>query len=125
MAEHEKSAARYVGQHVVRKEDPRLLTGQGRYVDDHTLPGMLQAAFARSPHAHARIRSIFRRKRSTSWSVAVPSSVVPSYTFTVLPAGAEKLEILGKTNEAIWPTTAAAPAVSTMTTEKVSALQAT
>lgn len=50
-----KAAARYVGQHVVRKEDPRMLTGQGRYVDDHVIPGMLHAAFVRSPHARARI----------------------------------------------------------------------
>ena len=50
-----KNAARYVGQHVVRKEDPRMLTGQGRYVDDHVLPGMLHATFVRSPHARARI----------------------------------------------------------------------
>jgi carbon-monoxide dehydrogenase large subunit len=52
------TAARYVGQHVVRKEDPRMLTGQGRYVDDHVLPGMLHAAFVRSPHAKARIVAI-------------------------------------------------------------------
>ncbi len=49
------AAARYVGQHVVRKEDPRMLTGQGRYVDDNVVPGMLHAAFVRSPHAKARI----------------------------------------------------------------------
>jgi carbon-monoxide dehydrogenase large subunit len=58
MAEHEPSAGRYVGQHVVRKEDPRLLTGQGRYVDDHVVPGMLHAAFVRSPHARAKIKGI-------------------------------------------------------------------
>ncbi|MBM3345194.1 MAG: xanthine dehydrogenase family protein molybdopterin-binding subunit, partial [Betaproteobacteria bacterium] len=52
------SAARYVGQYIGRKEDPRLLTGRGRYVDDHALPGMLHAAFVRSPHARAKIKSI-------------------------------------------------------------------
>jgi carbon-monoxide dehydrogenase large subunit len=50
--------AKYFGASVPRKEDPRLLRGDGRYVDDIKLPGMLHAAFARSPHAHARIRSI-------------------------------------------------------------------
>ena len=50
--------AKYVGASVVRREDPTLLTGGGQYVDDITLPGMLHAAFLRSPHAHARIVSI-------------------------------------------------------------------
>jgi carbon-monoxide dehydrogenase large subunit len=46
------------GARVARLEDPALLTGRGRFVDDLKLPGMLHAAFVRSPHAHARIRSI-------------------------------------------------------------------
>jgi carbon-monoxide dehydrogenase large subunit len=41
-----------------RKEDPRLITGRARYVDDMHLPGTLWAAFVRSPEAHARIASI-------------------------------------------------------------------
>ena len=47
-----------IGASLKRKEDPRLLTGQGRYVDDVWLPGMLHATIVRSPHAHARIRGI-------------------------------------------------------------------
>ena len=47
--------ARYFGAAVRRREDPRYLRGEGRYVDDMTLPGMLHAAFVRSPYAHARI----------------------------------------------------------------------
>src|SRR5262245_39196 len=43
---------------VKRVEDPRLLTGQGRFLDDVRLTGMLHAAFARSPHAHARLLSV-------------------------------------------------------------------
>jgi carbon-monoxide dehydrogenase large subunit len=50
--------ARYFGASVPRKEDPRLLRGQGRYVDDIKLPGMVHAAFVRSPHAHARIHGV-------------------------------------------------------------------
>ena len=53
-----RAAGRFVGARVQRVEDPRLLTGNGRYVDDVKLPGMLHAAFLRSPLAHARIRSI-------------------------------------------------------------------
>jgi aerobic carbon-monoxide dehydrogenase large subunit len=51
-------AARFVGASVNRREDPRLLTGHGRYVDDVVLPGMLHAAFVRSPLARATISSI-------------------------------------------------------------------
>ena len=49
---------RYFGAEVRRVEDPRLVTGKGRYVDDIELPGMLEAAMVRSTEAHARIRSI-------------------------------------------------------------------
>jgi carbon-monoxide dehydrogenase large subunit len=43
---------------MLRKEDPRLLCGQGRYAGDITLPGMLHAVFVRSLYAHARIAAI-------------------------------------------------------------------
>ena len=43
---------------VSRFEDPRLLRGGGRYVDDMALPGMAFGVVLRSPHAHARIRKI-------------------------------------------------------------------
>jgi carbon-monoxide dehydrogenase large subunit len=49
---------RYFGERVQRNEDERLLTGRALFVDDVTLPGMLHAAFLRSPYAHARIRGI-------------------------------------------------------------------
>jgi carbon-monoxide dehydrogenase large subunit len=52
------ATAPLVGQSVKRKEDPRLITGRGRYLDDITLPHMAHAAILRSPHAHARIVSI-------------------------------------------------------------------
>jgi Aerobic-type carbon monoxide dehydrogenase, large subunit CoxL/CutL homologs len=48
----------WVGASVPRREDPRLLTGRGRFVDDIRLPGMLHAAFVRSTEAHARIASV-------------------------------------------------------------------
>lgn len=47
-----------LGHAVRRREDPRLITGTGRYVDDIRPERCLHAAFFRSPHAHARIRSI-------------------------------------------------------------------
>ena len=47
-----------IGARVLRKDDRRLLTGRGRYVDDLRVDGLLNAAIVRSPHAHARIRAI-------------------------------------------------------------------
>jgi carbon-monoxide dehydrogenase large subunit len=47
-----------VGARVPRVEDPRLLTGRGRYIADISLPNMLHAAFVRSTLAHARIESV-------------------------------------------------------------------
>src|SRR6266700_675994 len=47
-----------IGQSVPRFEDLRLVRGGGRYVDDIALPGMVFGHVLRSPHAHARIRSI-------------------------------------------------------------------
>ncbi len=49
------AAPKLVGARVPRLEDPRLLTGQGSYVDDHRPTGMLYAAFLRTPYAHARL----------------------------------------------------------------------
>ena len=47
-----------VGERVQRVEDPRLLTGRGRYVDDIDPPGVLHVAFRRSDHPHARIAGV-------------------------------------------------------------------
>src|SRR5436309_743045 len=52
------AADRLFGKSIKRREDPRFITGRGQYVDDLKLPGMMYAAFVRSPHAHARIRKI-------------------------------------------------------------------
>lgn len=62
------------GQSVTRVEDARLLTGQGRYTDDLSRPGMLYGVTLRSPHAHAEIRSI-----DTAAAFDVPG-VVAVYT---------------------------------------------
>jgi carbon-monoxide dehydrogenase large subunit len=51
-----------MGARVARIEDPRLLTGQARYLDDIDVPGMLEVAFVRSPHAAAEIVSLNTEK---------------------------------------------------------------
>lgn len=56
-----------IGAAMPRVEDSRLLTGQGRFVDDLQFPGTAYAAVVRSPHAHARIRAV-----DTSAATAAP-----------------------------------------------------
>jgi carbon-monoxide dehydrogenase large subunit len=58
------------GSSIKRREDPRLITGQGHYVDDLQLPGLLYMALLRSPHAHARIKSIKTDAARSSAGVA-------------------------------------------------------
>ncbi len=58
MRENSPRETRTFGRSVPRMEDPPLLRGEGRFVDDIRMPGMLHAAFVRSPHAHAAIRGI-------------------------------------------------------------------
>jgi carbon-monoxide dehydrogenase large subunit len=47
-----------IGAHIQRREDPRLITGHGNYIDDMRLTGMLHMSVVRSPFPHARVRSI-------------------------------------------------------------------
>lgn len=61
---------RIVGRSIKRREDPKLITGQGSYLDDIKLPGMLHVAILRSPYAHAKIKSI-----DTSKAAAHPGVV--------------------------------------------------
>jgi carbon-monoxide dehydrogenase large subunit len=56
-----------MGHSMKRKEDPRFIRGQGRYVDDMKLPGMVHMDIVRSPYAHARIKAIHTEK-----ALAVP-----------------------------------------------------
>jgi carbon-monoxide dehydrogenase large subunit len=72
---------RSVGAAVKRLEDPAILKGGGRYVDDLHLPGMLEVAFVRSSEAHARIRSI-----DTAAAGALPG-VFSIFTLKDLGAG--------------------------------------
>jgi carbon-monoxide dehydrogenase large subunit len=47
-----------IGAKIHRREDPRLVSGEGRYIDDFTRPGTVYLSVVRSPYAHARIKSI-------------------------------------------------------------------
>ncbi len=52
------AVSQYVGARIKRIEDPKLIRGEGSYVDDLTLAGMLHAAFVRSPYGHARVTGV-------------------------------------------------------------------
>ncbi|MCL6577467.1 aerobic carbon-monoxide dehydrogenase large subunit [Kyrpidia sp.] len=54
----QQTELRPMGKSIGRKEDPRLIRGKGRYIDDIMLPNMLYMCVLRSPYAHARIRRI-------------------------------------------------------------------
>ena len=74
LTEAPAAAERYVGRGVKRKEDPELLTGQARFVDNISLPGMLWVGIVRSPFAHARINGVdASRARELPGVVAVLS----------------------------------------------------
>jgi len=79
---------KFIGDRLLRKEDPRLVRGRGRYVGDITLPGMLHAVFVRSPHAHARIGGI-----DASRAVEAPG-VAGVVTFADLGAAARPFAIV-------------------------------
>jgi carbon-monoxide dehydrogenase large subunit len=72
---------RLFGAHVRRREDPRLITGRGRYVADVALPGMLHVAVHRSAHAHARLVTID----------AEPARRCPGVVHVLVPADAAAL----------------------------------
>ena len=82
-------SAKYFGAAVKRREDPRFLRGEARYVDDVKLPGMLHAAFLRSPHAHARIVGL-----RTDAATTLPG-VVRVFTFADLERWMKPLPLFG------------------------------
>src|SRR6185436_19457565 len=66
MADEAFTPAAPFGAPVPRREDPRLITGRGRYVSDVELPRLLHVAFVRSTHAHARLRDVDTRAAARS-----------------------------------------------------------
>ncbi len=70
----EAAPTKVIGQRLLRREDPALLTGEARYTNDLDVPGALHLAVVRSPYAHARITRI-----DTAAAAALPG-VVAVYT---------------------------------------------
>src|SRR5215472_7818561 len=89
-----------LGHAVRRREDPRLVTGTGRYVDDARPAGTLHAAFVRSPMAHAEVRAV-----ETAAAAAAPGVVA-------VFAGSD-LELPAAVGFAMVPPTLARPRLAT------------
>ncbi|HET7881245.1 MAG TPA: molybdopterin cofactor-binding domain-containing protein, partial [Acetobacteraceae bacterium] len=79
-----------------RKEDARFIRGQGTYVDDIKLPGMLFGAMVRSPYAHARIKSVDKSK-----ALAVPGVVAVLVADDLKPVNLAWMPTLGGDVQAV------------------------
>lgn len=97
----------YIGKPIARKEDRRLVTGRGRYLDDIIVPGALHACFVRSPHAHARILAV-----SADPALEIPG-VIGVFTGKDLEQWTNKLR-LAPPIEGLHPTE-----IATLPTDKV------
>src|SRR5512134_2851790 len=80
-------ATNYIGQAVKRREDLRFITGAGQYTDDVALPGQTFAYFIRSPHAHAKIKSIRTDKALKSPGVVAIFTGEDTKAINGLPCG--------------------------------------
>lgn len=89
-----------IGARLKRREDPRLITGEAKYLDDILLPGMLYAAILRSPYAHARIRRIDVEKARSMPGVV---GVFTGQDFADLPALPCAWQASGTTNNVNTP----------------------
>src|SRR5215469_3487360 len=86
------------GARTARVEDPALLTGKGRFIDDIALPGTLSAVFVRSPHAHATINSIDTRAARAApgvHAVFTLDDLMPHLSSERTPLGQSVREIVG------------------------------
>ena len=85
-----------IGTSRLRKEDARFIRGQGSYVDDIKLPGMLFGAIVRSPYAHANIKSINKAK-----ALAVPGVVAVLVADDLKPVNLAWMPTLGGDVQAV------------------------
>ena len=77
----------FIGQSVVRREDQRFLTGVGQYTDDIALHGQSYGYFLRSPHAHAKIKSLNTGAAAKADGVLGSFIGVPSMLLMSQPQG--------------------------------------
>jgi carbon-monoxide dehydrogenase large subunit len=94
-----------MGHSMKRKEDPRFIRGQGRYVDDIVLPGMLYMDIVRSPYAHAKIKKI-----DTSRALKIPGVLavidgptLAKYNLHWMPTISSDTQMVLPTDEVMYP----------------------
>src|SRR6266849_2034795 len=87
------------GHSVRRKEDPRFIRGQGNYIDDVKLPGMLYMDIVRSPYAHAKITSI-----DASEALKAPGVVAVVTGQALASAGLAWMPTLMRATQIVLPT---------------------
>src|SRR5947209_6062513 len=75
------------GAPVKRKEDPRLISGKGQYIDDIRLPDMQYVTLVRSPHAHARITTIDVSKAKAAPGVVAVYTGKDTESIPAVPCG--------------------------------------
>jgi carbon-monoxide dehydrogenase large subunit len=95
---------RNVGASTLRVEDPALLTGRARFIDDIAIPGTLSAAFVRSPHAHAavgKIDSSAARALEGVHAVYTLADLRPHLSSDRTPLGQSVREIVGLASRAL------------------------
>ncbi|MFF0146928.1 carbon-monoxide dehydrogenase large subunit [Amycolatopsis sulphurea] len=97
-AEFDGRRGRWIGAPVRRREDPRLVTGRGRFLDDIHLPGLLHAGFVRATVAHGRLREI------DLTAVREVEGVVAAYSADDLELG-DIVALLERPPEEFTPTT--------------------
>jgi carbon-monoxide dehydrogenase large subunit len=97
------SPEQYVGQRVPRLEDARYLRGRGKYVDDVRLPGMLHAAFLRSPCAHAKVTKIDAAAARAHEGVALVLTAEDVADIPAIATGLPREEVVAN-NRPVLPT---------------------
>src|SRR6202035_344027 len=102
-----------------RKEDARFIRGQGTFVDDITMPGMLHGAVLRSPLAHARIVSVDATAALAHPKVAAVLTGADLAQFSVLGAGAGTGARAGTARTLAWMATLSGDVRAVLATDKV------
>ncbi len=97
-----RSLPKLIGEPIRRREDPRLITGHGTYVDDIKLPGMLHMSVVRSTHAHARLTKVDTSAAKTAPGVSLVMTGVEAKAWgEMLPTASELPDMKSATRYAL------------------------
>jgi carbon-monoxide dehydrogenase large subunit len=104
-----------MGHSMRRKEDPRFIRGQGRYVDDVQLPGMLYMDIVRSPFAHAKINSIdsARAMKVPGVLAVITGETLAKYNLHWMPTLSADTQMVLPTDEVMYQAQEVAAVIAT------------